>query len=127
MQGVSRERAYVDISARGIYAIINKITGVWYIGMTTVSFKNRWMHHTEDLLKGEHHNRALQRDFNTYGQEAYVFRILETIRDQQIIPVREKYYIAAYSDIYPLFNVKDNPRWQVGEKDEQKRRALVSS
>src|SRR5690349_14710919 len=100
----------INLSARGIYAIVNQITNVWYIGMTTTSFRSRWLHHVEDLRQGTHHNKGLQRDYNTYGTRAFVFRVIEQLEDTQLIPVRERYYIAAYSNLYPLFNVKDNPR-----------------
>lgn len=100
----------INLSARGIYAIVNTITNVWYIGMTTKSFRSRWLHHVEDLKQGTHHNKGLQRDFNMYGPRAFVFRIIEQIDDIHLIPVRERHYIEAYSSHYLLFNVKDNPR-----------------
>jgi group I intron endonuclease len=100
----------INLSARGIYAIVNTITNVWYIGMTTTSFRSRWLHHVEDLKQSTHHNKGLQRDFNMYGTRAFVFRVIEQIDDTQLIPVRERYYISAYSNHYLLFNIKDNPK-----------------
>lgn len=117
---IENRGASVDIRSynhKGIYAIINKVTDVWYVGMTTASFRNRWMHHIEDLQGGIHHNKDLQRDFRIYGPQAFVFRILEVIEDERLIPIREKYYIAAYAQSHLLFNVKDNP--QRGERSEQ--------
>lgn len=102
----------INLSARGIYAIVNTITNVWYIGMTTKSFRSRWLHHVEDLKQGTHHNKGLQRDFNMYGARAFVLRIIEQIDDTQLIPVRERQYIAHYSNRYLLFNIKDNPKYR---------------
>lgn len=61
----------------GVYAIVNKVTGCMYIGQTSFRFSERWANHCVGLRQGKHGNAALQRDWNTYGADAFEFRILE--------------------------------------------------
>ena len=64
----------------GIYKIINKINGKYYVG-SSVNIKdypnNRWSRHIADLNANRHHNDYLQRAWNKYGQDAFEFIIIE--------------------------------------------------
>lgn len=62
----------------GIYCIINKITGKWYIGSSVDIFK-RWRTHKSFLNKNNHENEYLQYAWNKYGSEGFEFRILELV------------------------------------------------
>lgn len=59
----------------GIYAIINTTNDKFYIG-SAQNIKARWAEHRRDLRRGDHNNQHLQRAWNKYGAEAFVFTVL---------------------------------------------------
>jgi len=60
----------------GIYKILNKITGKFYIGSAT-DFYERWHSHKHYLNKFSHHNVYLQRAWVKYGEKSFEFIVLE--------------------------------------------------
>ena len=60
----------------GIYQIRNVLNNKRYIGSAALSFKKRWRDHRRLLTTGKHHSRYLQRAWNKYGADAFVFEIL---------------------------------------------------
>lgn len=60
----------------GIYAIINTSNGKVYVGQS-IDALDRINHHKADLKRGDHHNIHLQRAWEQYGEESFVFSILE--------------------------------------------------
>lgn len=58
-----------------IYKILNKIDGKFYIG-STCSIKRRWKEHIKSLCQGKHHSIYLQRAWDKYGENAFVFSIV---------------------------------------------------
>lgn len=60
----------------GIYKIINKRNGKFYIGSST-NIKIRWYTHTTQLLRNVHKNIHLQRAWNKYGRNNFQFQIME--------------------------------------------------
>lgn len=92
---------------KGIYAIYCKVTKKYYVGMTKASFLIRWQYHIKDLLTGNHANKAMQRDFNKYGIDAFSFTILEIVDDERLIEAKEKYYINLFAARKEIYNVRD--------------------
>lgn len=79
------------MSKGGVYAIRHIVSGKIYIG-SAVNFKERWKRHRRDLGLGRHHSRHLQRAWDKYGPEAFLFEILETISDEtNLIRVEQEY------------------------------------
>lgn len=60
----------------GIYALLNIINGKYYIG-SAVDFKDRWRLHLLALNKGNHHNRHLQKAWNRYTADSFMFVVLQ--------------------------------------------------
>lgn len=73
----------------GVYTITNRHTGCVYIGATTKTIAERWDKHRRDLTAGRHHNKRLQRDWNTYSWRAFKFSILEMCDAERVFE-REK-------------------------------------
>jgi group I intron endonuclease len=61
-----------------IYRITNMANGKYYIGSAD-SFARREWQHKYDLKRGVHKNPRLQAAWNKYGEEMFVFEVLEEI------------------------------------------------
>lgn len=79
----------------GIYCIENIIDGKKYIGQAK-GIKARWMHHKSELRNNSHHNNYLQNAWNKYGENNFIFNILEQC-DCSKLDERECYYIDMYN------------------------------
>ena len=58
-----------------VYSIENKINGKCYIG-STVNPCARWSKHKGDLNNKKHHSFVLQRAWDKYGENNFIFKIL---------------------------------------------------
>jgi len=87
----------------GIYAITLK-DGRCYVGSTSQTFKKRWAEHRQRLKKGNHPNLHLIRAWRKYGEEAFVFTILEIcdLSNELVRIERENHWI---SKLNPEFNM----------------------
>ena len=86
----------------GIYQIRNKVNGKLYIG-STCNFKKRKSEHFnvgKCLKKGNHHNRYLQRSFNKYGENSFVFEIIFLCSIENLL-----YYEQKFLDFYVVKNM----------------------
>jgi len=74
----------------GIYKILNKINGKYYVG-STKNFNNRWNSHKSSLNRNEHTNIHLQNSYNKFGKENFDFIIIESFYDLNIKEILEEY------------------------------------
>lgn len=74
----------------GIYQILNKVTEWKYVG-SSVHVEVRWQEHLKGLRLGKHHCRHLQQAWNKYGEEAFVFTILEECAPEKLIEREQSY------------------------------------
>jgi len=91
----------------GIYKIINKINGHYYIG-SSKNIISRWYDHRKFLKRGNHHSIILQRAWNKYGKSSFEMTIIELTN--QLLP-REQFYLDTlkpYYNINPIAGGKDN-------------------
>jgi group I intron endonuclease len=65
------------VKTSGIYKILNKINGKYYVG-SAKNIYDRWSDHKKDLKKSRHHNRHLQRAWDKYGKENFELVVVET-------------------------------------------------
>lgn len=79
--------AYIKIS--GVYKITNIINKKFYIGSSN-NIKQRWREHRSDLRRNKHHNKHLQSAWNKYGEESFVFDIIEQCENYR---EREQFWI----------------------------------
>lgn len=74
---------------KGIYIIKCNQDEEVYIG-SSVAIKTRWVHHKWLLDHDKHHNYKLQMAWNAYGDESFVFEVLEETDD---IECREQFWV----------------------------------
>lgn len=112
----------------GIYQIRNTENGYVYIGQTRERFNRRFWHHRWKLQDGSHDNPQLQNDYNTYGKDAFVFEILETLEDRAALDASEIRYISAADKKYNMlgggggrlgYAMKDSTKQLIGEANRQ--------
>lgn len=75
-----------------IYKITNKVNNKFYIG-SAVDFAQRKRKHLSDLKLGHHHSRHLQRSYIKHGIDNFLFEIIETISESNLLIEREQYYL----------------------------------
>ena len=71
-----KARSKLNIS--GIYQISCSRNGRVYVGQA-VNIQKRWTHHRWCLNNGQHDNPHLQRAWKKYGQDAFVFEVVEIL------------------------------------------------
>lgn len=89
----------------GIYKIKCKSNNSFYIGRAS-SIKNRKSRHFSQLRKNKHFNKRLQRTFNKYGIESFVFEVLEYCEQSQL-KNREQFYLNKYFSNKKCLNLKN--------------------
>lgn len=83
-----------------IYEILNSKTKQKYIGLTTEEFPIRRNRHFNDLRNGNHSNGHLQNSWNKYGEDSFLYRIVEFFDDPKELAEAEIFYI----DLFKSFN-----------------------
>jgi len=84
----------------GVYEIINLVNNHRYIG-SSCDIMKRWQRHQEQLRKGNHHSRYLQRAWSLYGAEN--FKLLFLLQcDRKVRLEREQEFFATH---HPEYNV----------------------
>jgi group I intron endonuclease len=76
----------------GIYKIVNKINGRYYIG-SSINIRKRWNEHKRTLRQNNHDNSFLQKSWNKHGEETFIFEIIENVVDVTKLLEREQHYL----------------------------------
>jgi group I intron endonuclease len=74
----------------GIYKIINKINGDFYIG-SSKNILRRKNEHIKKLNSNKHQNTILQRAWNKYGEDNFIFEIVEECELEILFDTEQKY------------------------------------
>jgi group I intron endonuclease len=88
------------IRASGIYKITNLITQKFYIG-SSIDLCRRKIEHFSALRTNKHHSILLQRAFNKYGEENFIFEVVECCEKENLIK-REQHYL---DTLKPQYNI----------------------
>ena len=88
-------------NSSGIYVILNTVTNKVYIG-SSVNLIRRRSSHFRDLRKNRHINDILQNSWNKYGEQNFVFIIIEHCDKTQLRTIEQKYL-----DLYKPY-IKNN-------------------
>jgi group I intron endonuclease len=94
----------------GVYGILNLINDKIYIG-SSKSIKNRFKWHFNALENNKHHSILLQRAWNKYGEDAFIFFIIERTID---LLLQEQYWLDRFASYnvdcgYNLYIIAGSP------------------
>jgi group I intron endonuclease len=78
-----------------IYKIINTVNGKFYVGSTT-NTKERFRVHRNRLRKGRHHAKHLQAAWSKYGEQAFVFHVVQTVPNGESLQTAEDAWLAEH-------------------------------
>lgn len=78
--------------ARGIYKIINVVNNKFYVG-SAVDLKRRKTRHFSELRTGKHNNRHLQAAWFKYGEQAFIFAVVEELPDDADLLAAENVWL----------------------------------
>jgi group I intron endonuclease len=116
---------YTNISSEGnpllksgIYRVRNIVNNKFYIG-SAVYLAQRKDRHFSDLKLGRHDNDHLQRSYNKYGIENFIFEVLEYVDDLDMLLSIEQYYIDCYrtEDFKSVYNIREDASSNRGYKE----------
>ncbi len=77
-----------------VYAIKNTLNGHRYVGSSNCH-ERRFADHRKMLMAGRHHCAHLQRAWNLYGEDAFVFEAMEIVAVPSILRAREQFWTDA--------------------------------
>lgn len=118
------EEKYKD--RHGIYAIVNKTSKTVYIGQTRQRFAKRYWHHQWKLRDNTHDNNHLQRAWNLYGEDSFVFIVVDDIDSDSVNELNclEEKYVGCCKRMGYSYNILDGGGGRPGAHltDEHKRK-----
>lgn len=91
-------------SISGIYKIENTINGKMYIGSACI-LKRRISKHKTELKTHTHCNQKLQRAWDKYGDQAFIFSVIEFVQDKNYLIQREQYWIDTLDSVSVGYNI----------------------
>jgi group I intron endonuclease len=83
----------------GIYSIKNVKNNNCYFG-SSKNIEKRWKTHLNKLKNNKHHNIHLQRAWNKYGENNFIFEIVEECDEKNLLQLEQKYI-----DFNPEYNI----------------------
>jgi len=81
-----------DYNFSGIYAIYNKVNTKLYIGSTN-NLRKRLMNHIGGLRSNSHYNSYLQNSWNKYGENNFIYVLIEKVVNIKDLKNREQFYL----------------------------------
>ena len=91
----------------GIYRITNKTTGKVYIG-SSCNLSHRLYCHKQDAKNGVHHSLLFQRAWNKYGEDDFIFEVIEHCENSELIE-KEQHYMDKYKCYIPKHGYNRSP------------------
>ena len=82
----------------GVYRIKNLINGKCYYG-SSKNIEKRWSRHKRELNNNTHINCILQRAWDKYGENNFIFEIIEVCAINVLLETEQKYL-----DLQPDYN-----------------------
>lgn len=97
----------------GIYQIKNTVNGKIYIGSSS-NLTQRKKDHFRKLRHNRHSNAHLQNAFNKYGEDNFVFEVIEYVEDKNKLISREQYYIDKHNVVQEGYNLRPKAENNLG-------------
>ena len=83
-----------------VYLILNLVNNKFYLGSTN-NVSERKRKHFNLLKKGKHHSSHLQYSYDKYGEESFIFIIIETTTEHK----KREQYLLDHLDFSDMYNV----------------------
>lgn len=112
-------------SSSGIYQIRHVASGKVYVG-SAISLSRRKIEHWRDLRRGDHGNAKLQRAWNKYGEDAFVFEVLEPVLLLEDLLTREQDWILELDVCRKGYNLAPTAGSLLGHKMSMETRQRMS-
>ena len=104
--GVGTGNKHILIGMCGICRIVNKANGKWYVGSTKNEFRFRWYSHRNKLRAGLHANPHLQAAWTKYGEDNFVFEVIDRVTDIGTLKNTEQSYLdTAFQTPDMIYNI----------------------
>lgn len=87
--------AEVTMKGQFIYKIINQVNDKFYVG-STINTRERFRTHRKRLRKNHHHAKHLQAAWNMYGEDKFVFKVVEVVPEGQSLQEAEDRWLAEH-------------------------------
>jgi len=86
-----------------VYGIKCSVNGKYYVGSST-NVKERMCRHKKDLRRGNHHSRKLQRAWDKYGENAFIFEKLEVNIPYEELVAKEQFWMDKLNSYHDGYN-----------------------
>lgn len=96
--------------SKGIYKIVNKLNGKFYLG-SALDIEKRWSNHLSTLRNNKHPNSFLQNSWNKYGEENFNFlKFLVFKEEKELNEIRnvEQKLLDKFFKSDSLYNINKN-------------------
>ena len=91
----------------GIYKIINIKNNKFYVG-SAVNFSRRKTRHFSELRNNKHNNKHLQAAWDKYGENAFIFAIVEEVTDKHALLAAENVWLREHVGKDYCYNIGVN-------------------
>lgn len=102
-----------------IYKIVNTVNGKFYVGSTT-NTRERFRTHRNRLRGNRHHCGHLQAAWNKYGENSFIFHVVETIPDGQSLQDAEDVWLQEHVGKEHCYNhgLRSGAPWRGVKKED---------
>jgi len=102
-----------------IYKIINLVNDKFYVG-STYNKSERFRTHRNKLRRNAHHCAHLQAAWNKYGEEKFLFKVIEIIPDDQSLQDAEDVWLIEHVGKKHCYNagLRSGAPWRGGRKED---------
>lgn len=91
-----------------IYKITNTVTGKLYIGLTSVSLRERWTNHKSNCKNPDKYTSALYCSMRKHGIDNFTIGQIDTATSLEELNIKEQTYIKALNTLAPNgYNLDD--------------------
>jgi group I intron endonuclease len=102
-----------------IYKIINSVNNKFYIGSTNNQYE-RFRTHRNKLRNNKHHTKHLQAAWNKYGEDAFIFHVIEIIPEDASLQEAEDVWLTEWVGKPECYNhgMRSGAPWRGGNKED---------